>query len=184
MLADIERAEKELDHANRKIKQFEEAMKKLKIENEQLRNSKKNLNDDLQKLLARRTEIENLRTTIVGLIQNSSSRKIDVDDLKSQLAATMRQQRYQAEASSPVRREKEAILRKGNTGKSRSRSRGQPMTSHSSNNNEALNLLANQRQSFDGANKSNSQTMKMYDGSDETAVPAWYKTLKKNIVSK
>jgi progesterone-induced-blocking factor 1 len=47
MLADIERAEKELDHANRKIKQFEEGMKKLKIENEQLRTSKKSLNDDL-----------------------------------------------------------------------------------------------------------------------------------------
>ena len=47
MLADIERAEKDLDHANRKIKQFEEGMKKLKIENEQLRTSKKSLNDDL-----------------------------------------------------------------------------------------------------------------------------------------
>jgi len=34
MLADIERAEKELDHANRKIKQLDEGLKKLKIENE------------------------------------------------------------------------------------------------------------------------------------------------------
>ena len=85
-----------------------------------------------------------------------------------------------------MRREKEAILRKGNAGKSRSRSRGQPTTSHSSTNNEALNLLANQRQSFDSreTHKSNAQTVKMYDGSDDTAVPAWYKTLKKNIVSK
>lgn len=60
------------------------------------------------------------------------------------------------------------------------------MTSHSSTNNEALNVLGNQRQSYDGgmANKSNAQTLKMYDGSDDAAVPAWYKTLKKNIVSK
>lgn len=176
MLADIERAEKELDHANRKIKQHEEAMKKLKIENEQLRNSKKNLNEDLQKLLARRQEIENLRTTLVGLIQNSTNRKIDVDDLKTQLAATMRHQRFQAETSSPVRREKEAILRKGNSKSSRSRSRGAPQVQSSSN--SALDLLQNQKQPYDGG-----KTVKMYDGSDDSAVPHWYKTLKKNISS-
>lgn len=99
-------------------------MKKLKIENEQLRSSKKNLNEDLQKLLARRQEIENLRTTLVGLIQNSTSRKIDVDDLKMQLAASMRHQRFQAETSTAIRNEKESILRKGVVSKSRSRSRG------------------------------------------------------------
>lgn len=32
------------------------------------------------------------------------------------------------------------------------------------------------------SNKNNNAiTMKMYDGSDDAAVPAWYKTLKKNI---
>lgn len=65
-------------------------MRKMKIENEQLRTSKKGLNDDLQKLLARRADIENLRTTLIGLIQNSTNRKIDVDDLKMQLASSMR----------------------------------------------------------------------------------------------
>ena len=47
MLADIERSEKELDHATRKIKQLEDSIRKMKIENEQLRTSKKGLNDDL-----------------------------------------------------------------------------------------------------------------------------------------
>lgn len=68
LLADVERSEKELDHAQRKIKQLDESLKKLRMENEHLRNSKKALNDDLQKLLARRQDIENLQTTLVGLI--------------------------------------------------------------------------------------------------------------------
>lgn len=90
MLADIERTEKELDFANRKIRQMEELAKKIRHENEQLRMSKKGLNDDLQKLLGRRQEIENLQTTLVGIIQNSTARKIDVDDLKTQLASSVR----------------------------------------------------------------------------------------------
>ena len=38
LLQDVERSEKELDHAQRKIKANEEAIKKLKLENEQLKN--------------------------------------------------------------------------------------------------------------------------------------------------
>jgi FtsZ-binding cell division protein ZapB len=60
MIADIERAEKELDFANRKIKQLDDVCKKLKMENEQLKNSKKGLAEDLQKLMAKRQDIENL----------------------------------------------------------------------------------------------------------------------------
>ena len=37
LLADVERSEKELDHAQRKIKQQEEVVKKLKMENEALK---------------------------------------------------------------------------------------------------------------------------------------------------
>ncbi len=68
----MERAEKELDYANRTVKKLQEDLKKAKQEIEQLRLSKKGLNDDLQKLLARRQDIENLQTTLVGLIQNST----------------------------------------------------------------------------------------------------------------
>ena len=38
LLADVERSEKELDHAHRKIKALDESMKKLRIENENLKN--------------------------------------------------------------------------------------------------------------------------------------------------
>ena len=60
MIADIERAEKELDFANRKIKQLDDINKKVKHENETLKNQKKGLADDLQKLMAKRQDIENL----------------------------------------------------------------------------------------------------------------------------
>jgi len=71
-LQDVERAEKELDYANRTVKKLQDELKKAKQEIEQLRLSKKGLNDDLQRLLARRQDIENLQTTLVGLIQNST----------------------------------------------------------------------------------------------------------------
>jgi predicted nucleic acid-binding Zn-ribbon protein len=60
MMADIERAEKELDFANRKIKQLDDVCKKMKVENESLKNQKRGLADDLQKLVAKRSDIENL----------------------------------------------------------------------------------------------------------------------------
>ena len=88
MMADIERAEKELDFANRKIKQFEDVVKKLKMENEQLKNAKKGLAEDLQKLMAKRSDIENLQTTLMWIM--SSTKKIDVDDLKVKLADSVR----------------------------------------------------------------------------------------------
>lgn len=47
MMKDIERAEKELDFAKRKANQLDSQLKKLKIENEQLKASKASINDDL-----------------------------------------------------------------------------------------------------------------------------------------
>lgn len=152
MLVEVERAEKELDFATRKIKSQDEALKKSRMEIEQLRQSKKGLNDDLQKLLARRKDIENLQTTLVGLIQNSTSRKIDVDELKSKLASSVRTNKYQSDASNSVRNEKEAIMHKLN-GPSRGKSTSMERT----------------------------QKPQRYDGSDEAVIPGWYKALKKNL---
>ena len=76
----------------------EEKVKKFRMENEQLKQSKRQLNEDLQKLLARRADIEQLQSTLVGLIQNSNSRKIDVDELKSKLASSVRQTRHQPDS--------------------------------------------------------------------------------------
>ncbi len=90
MIADIERAEKEVDFAQRKIKQLEDALRKMKVENEHLKQAKRALADDLHKLTSKKQDIENLQTTLMGIIQHSSAKKIDVDDLKSKLAETVR----------------------------------------------------------------------------------------------
>jgi len=60
MIASIEKAEKEKDFAERKIKELNDVCKKLKHENETLKNAKRGLAEDLQKLMAKRSDIENL----------------------------------------------------------------------------------------------------------------------------
>lgn len=94
MIAEVERAEKELEFANRKIKQLDDVCKKLKVENEQLKTAKKGLADDLQKLIAKRQDIENLQTTLMGIMQHAGNKKIDVNDLKSKLADTVKKDKY------------------------------------------------------------------------------------------
>ena len=126
------------------------------MECEQLRASKKGLNDDLQKLLARRQDIENLQTTLVGLIQNSTNRKIDVDELKSKLAAGIRQNRYASDTSKEVRAEKDTIVRKINRSNSKGALTKEPSLERT-------------------------QKAQRYDGSDDAVIPAWYKALKKNL---
>lgn len=62
--------------------------------------------------MARKQDIEDLRTTLMGIMQYSSAKKIDVDDLKRQLAQGVRQNKYKAETSSPIKKEKETLMRK------------------------------------------------------------------------
>ena len=94
IFAEIEKSSKELDFANRKIKQMDDVMKKLKHENESLKQSKRGLTDDLTKLMAKRADIENLQTTLMGIMQHSTSKKIDVSDLKGKLAESVRKDKY------------------------------------------------------------------------------------------
>lgn len=147
IIADIERAEKELEFANRKIKQLDDVAKKLKVENEQLKNAKKGLADDLQKLMNKRQDIENLQATLMGIMQHAGNKKIDVSDLKSKLAEG-------------VKRDKSAH-------------------SYSSQNAEiTLKRKKSQNADLQADEASNAATLKM----NEDSTPAWYKSLKKNIV--
>jgi len=65
MMKDIEKAEKELFMAQKKMQQQEETIHKLKKEVEAVRIQKKGLDSDLQQLIARREDIEQLQTTLV-----------------------------------------------------------------------------------------------------------------------
>ena len=60
IMADVERAERDLAISNKKIKALEDELKRSKKEVESLAIQKRGLQDDLQKLLAKRGEIENL----------------------------------------------------------------------------------------------------------------------------
>ena len=160
MIADIERAEKELDFANRKIKQLDDVCKKYKMENESLKNQKRGLADDLQKLVNKRQDIENLQATLMGVIQHSTSKKIDVDDLKKKLAESVRRDKYNQPYNA------DASLKKKS---SRSKSPLGHVPSYGNVSHSNSDMYGNE----------NASTIKMYNEEDST--PAWYKTLKKNV---
>lgn len=140
----------------------------MRIENEQLKGSKASINDDLQRLLAKRSDIEQLQTALMGIIRHSSSRKIDVDDLRMLLSDSMKGGAHASVGSEGGLEGGATRLREiagaGGRKRSRSRSKGAGATS------------------FDGYKSAGSAatTVKMDDAS---ALPAWYKTLKKNITS-
>ena len=60
MIADVERAEKELLSSNKRVKKMDEEITKLRKENDALKLAKKGLQCDLEKLLQKRQDIENL----------------------------------------------------------------------------------------------------------------------------
>ena len=176
MIADIEKSEKELDFAQRKIKQLEEALRKAKSENDQLKLTKRGIMEDLQKLNGRKQEIDNLHNVLIGIINHSTSRKIDVDDLRVKLAEGMKrekqnQQTYSSSSGqylgASVAEMSLKKTRKASGGRSKSPLGGYGI-GHSSS--EALGTL------------DNVQTMKMGQGeTDHDDPPAWYRTLKKNL---
>jgi hypothetical protein len=109
--------------------------------------------------MARKQDIEDLRTTLMGIMQYSSAKKIDVDDLKRQLAQGVRQNKYKADTSSPIKKEKETLMRKMDASYI-----GGPGQNHS--------MSQTQKHG-------NNTAIPHADGSDPT--PDWYKTLKKNM---
>lgn len=153
MIADIERAEKELDFANRKIKQLDSVVSKQKIENEQLKSSKQGLSQDLQKLMTRRKDIENLQTTLMGIMSHSGGKKIDVEDLKSKLAESVRKDK-----SSDI------TLKKGAYGGA-----AKKMGGHKASNSDLMGMGFDQNASINAREEA------------ADATPAWYSSLKKNL---
>lgn len=63
-MADVERAEREIGVANKRIKLMEEELKKARKEIENLMIQKRGLSEDLQRLISKRQEIENLQATL------------------------------------------------------------------------------------------------------------------------
>ena len=174
MIADIEKSEKELDFAQRKIKQLEDGLRKAKSENDQLKLAKRGLMEDLQKLNGRKQEIDNLHNVLIGIINHSTSRKIDVDDLRTKLAEGMKREKEKGSAYSgsylgaSVAEMSLKKTRKASGGRSKS----------------PLGLGGVNQSSSDALggfpSSDNAQTLKMAADTDDEP-PAWYRTLKKNL---
>lgn len=173
MIADIEKAEKELDFAQRKIKQLEETLRKVRHENEQLKLAKRGLTEDLQRLNGRKQEIDNLHNVLIGIINHSTSRKIDVDDLRNKLAEGMKRDRQGGHSGSLLGASvAEMSLKKGRKA-SGGRSKSPLGLGANQSSSEALLGL--------GVDFNNAQTVKMGMAEAEDEPPAWYRTLKKNL---
>jgi chromosome segregation ATPase len=86
IMADVERAERELGLANKRIKLMEDELKKARKEIENLMIQKRGLSEDLQRLISKRQEIENLQATLQSVIMQSGSKKtIDVEELRQRI---------------------------------------------------------------------------------------------------
>lgn len=113
----------------------------------------------------------------MGVIRHSSNRKVDIEELKQLLATQLKAAKHGSEPldSMPTRMSA-ATATRGTSGHNRSRSRSK---GHTHATIPMSNLLAGGAQSD---MRSSANTLKMANSfADDSAVPAWYKTLKKNI---
>ena len=86
IMADVERAERELGVANKRVKLLEDELRKARKEIENLMIQKRGLSEDLQRLIAKRQEIENLQATLQSVImQTGNKRTIDVEELRQRI---------------------------------------------------------------------------------------------------
>lgn len=85
LMADIEKGEKDLNMAFKRLRTKEEEIKQLQEENKALKLAVNNLQDSLQKLANKRRQLDSLQNTLMNIIKGSTSKNISVDFLKSKL---------------------------------------------------------------------------------------------------
>ena len=120
-------------------------------------------------MLAKRGDIEALQTALMGVIRHSSNRKIDVEELRHVLATQLKAVKQGTDPQSSALLDSMQVPTKQKS-RSRSRSKG-----HTHATIPAMGgSLADAR--------SSAATIKIQQAfEDDSAVPAWYKTLKKNL---
>ena len=119
----------------------------------------------------------------MGVIRHSGNRKIDVEELRQTLAVQLKAAKHGTDPSSTIAdsvptRMKSASGQGGGQNRSRSRSKG-----HTHANISQMTGIGGMPISGSMAEaRSSAATLKLHqDFEDESAVPAWYKTLKKNV---
>ena len=124
----------------------------------------------------------------MGVIRHSGNRKIDVEELRQTLAVQLKAAKHGGNEAQSVFDSMQAPTRMKSTGgagqtagghnRSRSRSKG-----HTHANIPQMTGIGGMPISGSMAEaRSSAATLKLHqDFEDESAVPAWYKTLKKNV---
>lgn len=155
LMADIEKGEKDLNMAFKRLRAKEDEITSLKEENKALKIAVNNLQDDLNKLMNKRKQLDNLQSTLMGIVKGSTTKKISVDFLRSKLSESKLDTKYKNEGD----------------GLSTIKMMGQAKSKNMSSNKQKLKY-----QNIDLDDDENA-TLKRDDGE----APAWYTALKSNL---
>ena len=169
LMADIEKGEKDLNMAFKRLSTKEEEIAALKEENKALKIAVNNLQDDLRKLMNKRKELDSLQTTLMEIIKGSSTKKISVDLLKSKLSESKRSFKGLNDGSDPLGAMK--LMGQKKTGQLANKSKDNASKSRSPQRLKSKDL--------DDNDEEFKQTLKRANAE----VPAWYNALKSNLKS-
>ena len=89
MAASLEKAEMELLGMRRELKERENVINQLKAEIQILAQSKRSIEEDLNRLLSKRQNIEALQNTLVRFTNMNPNQKLDVNDLRESLKGSI-----------------------------------------------------------------------------------------------
>ena len=169
LMADIEKGEKDLNMAFKRLSTKDEEIAALKEENKALKIAVNNLQDDLRKLMNKRKELDSLQTTLMEIIKGSSTKKISVDLLKSKLSESKRSFKGLNDGSDPLGAMK--LMGQKKTGQLANKSKDNASKSRSPQRLKSKDL--------DDNDEEFKQTLKRANAE----VPAWYNALKSNLKS-
>lgn len=169
LMADIEKGEKDLNMAFKRLSTKDEEIAALKEENKALKIAVNNLQDDLRKLMNKRKELDSLQTTLMDIIKGSSTKKISVDLLKSKLSESKRSFKGLNDGSDPLGAMK--LMGQKKTGQLANKSKDNASKSRSPQRLKSKDL--------DDNDEEFKQTLKRANAE----VPAWYNALKSNLKS-
>lgn len=164
LMADIEKGEKDLNSAFKRLRTKEDEINSLREENKALKIAVNKLQDDLSKLLNKRKQLDNLQSTLMSIVKGSSTKKISVDYLRNKLAESKRENKFKDQSD----------------GLSFMKLTGLGKTTDMSKN--------NQKSGFSKSRSPQKHPKNKFDDDERTTMrksdvdtPAWYTALKSNL---
>ena len=167
LMADIEKGEKDLNMAFKRLGTKEEEIAALKEENKALKMAVNKLQEDLSKLMNKRKELDNLQTTLMDIIKGSSTKKISVDVLKSKLSESKKGFKGMFEAS-------ESLAAMKIVGQKKTGQIGDKIPNYKSKSRSPERM---RNKDLDDNDEEFKKTLKKANAE----VPAWYNALKANL---